>query len=66
MEKHGEYWNRAIVNGNVHTAIKHDAAGGLVFNPTMNEETRLGKNESKETHKAGTQRRTQKCSRLKT
>lgn len=66
MEKHVEYWNRAIANGNVHTAIKHEAVGGLGFNPTMNKEILLGKNESEEIHKAGTQRRTQKCSRLKT
>lgn len=42
MKKYAEYWKRAIVNGKVHTAIKHEAVGGLGFNPIANEETLLG------------------------
>lgn len=66
MKKHVEYWKKAIVNGKVHTAIKYKAVGRLGFNPKTNEETLLGQDESEKTHKAGKQRRTQRCSRLKT
>lgn len=40
--------------------IKHGAMGELELNPTANEET-LQQNESEDIHKAGRQRRTQKC-----